>query len=141
MLLPDSQDLVAQYLLLYSMSGEPDDFEDVVDTGYRMANLRTQLTSDESPLIGRALADVEAYAAEHLAPLGIDTHPSGISRIIFDFMDMIVTGQIRSLALGLTIVVLLAAFMSRSFTAGLFTVMSWISGSWRSISMRPKPTV
>jgi len=28
---PDSQDLVAQYLLLYSMSGDPDDFEDVID--------------------------------------------------------------------------------------------------------------
>jgi hydrophobe/amphiphile efflux-3 (HAE3) family protein len=120
---PDSQDLVAQYLLLYSMSGEPDDFEDVVDTGYRMANLRTQLTSDESPLIGRALADVEAYAAEHLAPLGIDTHPSGLARLVSDFMDMIITGQIRSLALGLLIVILLAAIMSRSFTAGLFTVL------------------
>ena len=120
---PDSQQLVAQYLLLYSMSGEPDDFDDVVDSDYQMANLRAQLTSDSSPLIGSALADVEVYSAEHLAPLGIEAHASGIARIIFDFMDMIVTGQIRSLALGLTIVVLLAAFMSRSFTAGLFTVM------------------
>lgn len=120
---PDSRALVAQYLLLYSMSGDPDDFEDVIDNGYRMANVRAQLTSDSSPLIGRALHDVEAHAREHLAPLGIETHPSGITRIIFDFMEMIVTGQIRSLALGLVIVTLLAAIMSRSFTAGLFTVL------------------
>ena len=45
---PDSQDLVAQYLLLYSMSGDPDDFEDVIDDPYRMANLRAQL--DFGPL-------------------------------------------------------------------------------------------
>jgi predicted RND superfamily exporter protein len=38
-------------------------------------------------------------------------------------MELIITGQIRSLALGLLIVVLLAALMSRSFTAGLFTVL------------------
>jgi predicted RND superfamily exporter protein len=120
---PDSQDLVAQYLLLYSMSGDPDDFEDVIDTDYRMANLRAQLTSDRSPLIGRALDDVETYAAEHLAPLGIDTHSSGIARIIFDFMDILITGQIRSLALGLLIVLLLASIMSRSFVAGLFTLL------------------
>jgi predicted RND superfamily exporter protein len=120
---PESRNLVAQYLLLYSMSGEPDDFDDVVDTGYRMANLRAQLTSDRSSVIGRALRDVEAYAAEHLAPLGVETHPSGTGRIVYAFVGLIVAGQLRSLALGLVIVVLLAAFMSRSFTAGLFTVL------------------
>jgi predicted RND superfamily exporter protein len=36
---------------------------------------------------------------------------------------LIVTGQIRSLALGLLIVLLLAALMSRSLTAGLFTLL------------------
>jgi predicted RND superfamily exporter protein len=120
---PDRRDLVAQYLLLYSMSGEPDDFEDVVDFDYRKANLRVQLVSDASPAIGRAIHDIEAYAAEHLEPLGIETHVSGTARIINSFMNMIITGQIRSLALGLVIVVLLAAIMSRSFTAGLFTVL------------------
>jgi predicted RND superfamily exporter protein len=38
-------------------------------------------------------------------------------------MHMIVYGQIRSLALGLAVVVLLAALMSRSLVAGLFTVL------------------
>jgi predicted RND superfamily exporter protein len=105
------------------MSGEPDDFEDVVDSNYQLANLRVQLVSDSSPAIGRAVVDVEAYAAEHLAPLGIETHVSGTGRIMYGFMNLIITGQIRSLALGLLIVALLAALMSRSFTAGLFTVM------------------
>jgi len=121
--LPDRQDLIAQYLLLYSMSGEPDDFEDVVDSEYRMANLRLQLVSDSSPAIGRVLEDVEAYAAEHIAPLGIETHASGTGRIIHNFMHLIVYGQIRSLQLGLLIVVLLAALMSRSLMAGVFTVL------------------
>ena len=120
---PDSQDLVAQYLLLYSMSGDPDDFEDVIDGPYRMANLRAQLTSDRSPLIRRAIDDVDAYAAEHLVPLGIETHVSGTARMISEFIDLIITGQIRSLALGLLIVLLLAALMSRSLIAGLFTVL------------------
>jgi predicted RND superfamily exporter protein len=120
---PDRQDLIAQYLLLYSVSGEPDDFEDVVDFNYRMANLRIQLVSDSSPAIGRAMEDIDAYAAEHLAPLGIETHVSGTGRIIYSFMHMIINGQIGSLALGLLIIVVLTAFMSRSFTAGLFTVL------------------
>jgi len=121
--IPDRQDLVAQYLLLYSLSGEPDDFEDVVDFDYRMANVRIQLVSDSSPAIGGAIESIEAYAAEHLAPLGIDTHVSGTGRIIYGFIVMIVEGQIYSLVLGILIVILLTAIMNRSFTAGLFTVI------------------
>ena len=37
--IPDSRDLVAQYLLLYSFSGDPDDFDEVVDYDYQHANV------------------------------------------------------------------------------------------------------
>jgi hydrophobe/amphiphile efflux-3 (HAE3) family protein len=120
---PESRNLVAQYLLLYAMSGDPDDFDDVVDTPYGKANLRAQLTSDLSSVIGRVLRDIEVYAAEHLAPLGIETHASGTARIVHAFSGLIITGQLRSLALGLVVVTLLAALMCRSMTAGLFTVL------------------
>ncbi len=35
--IPTSQDLVAQYLLLYSFSGDPDDFDEVVDYDYQLS--------------------------------------------------------------------------------------------------------
>jgi predicted RND superfamily exporter protein len=120
---PDSRELVAQYLLLYSMSGDPDDFEDVVDYDYRMANVHAQLASDHSTLAGRALRDVETYAARHLAPLGISTHVSGIAQILYTLSDLIVRGQILSLVLALFVVLVLAALMSRSLAAGFFTVI------------------
>ena len=49
--IPDDQLLIAQYLLLYSMSGEPDDFDDVVDYDYRIANVRLLAVSDHSPVL------------------------------------------------------------------------------------------
>ncbi len=121
--IPDSRDLVAQYLLLYSISGDPDDFEDVIDSPYQMANLRAQLDSDQSRIVGGVVQEVEAYAARELAPLGLATHVSGSSRIVYEFIDLIIEGQVRSLVLGLTIVMLLAALLVRSAVAGLLTVM------------------
>ncbi|MHA2504419.1 MAG: ATP-binding cassette domain-containing protein, partial [Candidatus Kariarchaeaceae archaeon] len=41
--IPDSRDAVAQYLLLYSLSGDPDDFDEVVDYDYRQANVIVML--------------------------------------------------------------------------------------------------
>jgi predicted RND superfamily exporter protein len=120
---PETRNLVAQYLLLYTMSGDPDDFDDVIDTPYQKANLRAQLTSDLSSVIGVVLRDIEVYADEHLAPMGIETHASGTARIVHAFSNLIITGQLRSLALGLVVVTLLAALMCRSMIAGLFTVL------------------
>jgi predicted RND superfamily exporter protein len=120
---PDSRELVAQYLLLYSMSGDPDDFEDVIDYDYRVANVRAQLASDHSALAGFVIRDVNGYAARHLAPLGITTHVSGVAQLLFTLSDLIVTGQILSLFLALFVVIVLAALMSRSLPAGFFTVI------------------
>ena len=121
--IPKSRDLVAQYLLLYSMSGDPDDFEDVIDTPYRMANLRAQADSDRSSVLGPLVLDAERWAQENLAQLGMKTHVSGASRIVYDFVSLIIRGQVRSLAIGLVLVFLLAAALGRSFAAGAFTVL------------------
>jgi predicted RND superfamily exporter protein len=120
---PESRELVAQYLLLYSMSGDPDDFEDVVDYNYRMANVHAPLASDNSALMGRAVREVDTYAASHLAPLGIATHASGSARLSWTLSSLIVSGQIYSLVLALFVVIVLAALMSRSLAAGFFTVI------------------
>src|SRR5690349_13457371 len=37
--IPDKQETIAEYLLLYSMSGEPGDFDTYVDYDYRLANM------------------------------------------------------------------------------------------------------
>lgn len=120
---PDSADAVAQYLLLYSMSGEPDDFDDVVDYDYRMVNVRAQVNSDHSPVLARVLDDVEAYAAEHLAPLGIRTRLAGAAKTSATFMSLIITGQIRSLALAILLVGILTGLMSRAPAAGLLCII------------------
>ncbi len=120
---PDSQELVAQYLLLYSLSGEPDDFDDVVDYNYKQANIRAQIDSDHSPVVQRVIQDVDSYASEHLAPLGIKTTVSGTAQIMATFVDLIITGQVRSLLLGVFLIACLTGFMCRSIIGGLVTVL------------------
>ncbi|MCP4408682.1 MAG: MMPL family transporter [Gammaproteobacteria bacterium] len=43
--LPNDKDLIAQYFLLYSASGDPTDFQEEVDYDYRLANVRVSLDS------------------------------------------------------------------------------------------------
>lgn len=46
--IPDTRELVSQYLLLYSLSGEPGDLDAYVDYGYQAANVWVFLKTDSS---------------------------------------------------------------------------------------------
>ena len=60
--IPTSRDLIAQYLLLYSFSGDPDDFDEVVDYDYQYANVAFYLREDSSQEIVRVVRQVQDYA-------------------------------------------------------------------------------
>jgi predicted RND superfamily exporter protein len=127
--IPDDRELIAQYLLLYSISGEPDDFDDVVDYDYRYANLRAQLVSDRSPWAAAVLGSVEDWAHEHLEPLGVATRIAGAGQTSVMFVNLIVTSQVRSLAIGLVLVGVLAAILGRSPVAGIFCLVPVLVGT------------
>jgi predicted RND superfamily exporter protein len=120
--LPEDQALVTQYLFLYSLSGAPDDFEDVVDYDYRKACTHALVRADHSPLLKRVIADIDSYAAEHIAPLGITTTVTGNAKIAYVFIDLITTGQVRSLLVALVLVALLTGLLCRAPAAGAFAV-------------------
>ena len=120
---PDNRDLVAQYLLLYSMSGEPDDFDDVVDYDYAQANIRVRVDTDHSNALKDILADIEEYAREHLEPLGVQTRMAGAARTSFAFMGLIIVGQVRSLIVAIVLCGILTSLMCRARSAGLYAIV------------------
>ena len=60
--IPTSKDLVAQYLLLYSFSGEPDDFDEVVDYDYQHANVVVFLRTDRTRDVTRVVNIIRDFA-------------------------------------------------------------------------------
>ena len=59
---PSSRDLVAQYLLLYSFSGDPDDFDEIVDYDYQHANVTVYLRSDTTRDVERVVGTIRDFA-------------------------------------------------------------------------------
>jgi predicted RND superfamily exporter protein len=116
--IPESQDLVAQYLLLYEMSGDPDNLWKVVDYNYKKANLTFQLKSDNSKAINSAIAVIEKHIPE-LEKLNVELKYAGSGYKGLVFTDLILKGQISSLFLSLIIVIILLSLMFKKITAGL----------------------
>jgi len=116
--IPDSQDMVAQYLLLYEMSGDPENLDKVVDYDYEKLNVTFQLKSDNSKAINSALAIIDTYK-DDFAKMGITMKYAGSGYKGLIFTDLILEGQIMSLILSIIIVVVLMSFMFKNIKAGI----------------------
>jgi uncharacterized protein len=116
--IPDSRDMIAQYLLLYEMSGDPENLNRVVDYNYSRLNVTFQLKSDNSKAINSAIAVIDSYE-DDFAKHGIKINYAGSGYKGLTFSDLILEGQIKSIVLSLLIVIILLSLMFKSIKIGL----------------------
>jgi predicted RND superfamily exporter protein len=116
--IPDSKDMIAQYLLLYEMSGDPENLNKVVDYDYSKLNVNFQLKSDNSKAINSALAEISSFE-DDFKEHGVMINYAGSGYKGLVFTDLILEGQIKSLILSLIIVIILLAIMFKNFKLGL----------------------
>lgn len=120
--IPDSSNLIAQYFLLYSFSGAPDDFAEVVDSEYRKANIRLFLNNGIYKDYHPIERGVRELAERHFEPLGVEWFLAGNSHISYVQTTMI-TDNLRFNIIATVLAIFLAAWaMMHSFAAGMFVM-------------------
>ena len=110
---PDSSELAAQYLLLYSFSGAPDDFDAFVTSDYRQAHVRINLKTDSSADAARLVAMLKQGRDRWFPQANMEL--AGTAYTNYRFSNLIITGQIQSLLLALVLIFLLCLAMFRKF--------------------------
>ncbi len=121
-IIPDDKNLIAQYFLLYEMSGGSDRLWEVVDEDFKTANLRFQLKTDNSKTMNSMIKSVESYKPE-FEKIGVNLNFAGGGYKLLVFSDLILEGQIRSLFFSFIIVIILLALMFKSIKTGLIGVI------------------
>jgi len=66
--IPSDRDLTAQYLFLYSNSGDPGDFDAYVDYDYRHANIRAFLKEHDTAKLQHLVAEMKTYVGRTFPP-------------------------------------------------------------------------
>lgn len=120
--LPESRDLVAQYLLLYSTSGSPEDFDSFVDNGYRRATIWAFL-KDDSTTNADKIARAAAVTIAGNFPPGVKVRLGGTLPQVIALNDIIVKDKFRNMAQMAVVVFVLGALVLRSLVGGLFVVI------------------
>jgi uncharacterized protein len=120
--IPDSRELISQYLLLYSMSGEPGDFDSYVDYGYKSANVIVFLKSDSSAELQQMATELKAFAAHNFPPnvkVGIGgSVPQGTA-----ITEVLVKSKILNIVQIGAVVFLISSLVFRSIFAGFLVLL------------------
>lgn len=116
--IPENEELVAQYLLLYEMSGDPENLTKVVNYDYNKTNITFQLKGDDSKTINEALKIIRSYSDE-FAKNGITINYAGSGYKALVFSDLILEGQIKSIVMSVIMVFVILIIMFRSIKAGI----------------------
>lgn len=123
---PSSQDLVAQYLLLYSNSGEPGDFDSYVDYNYQNASINVFTKSDSSILLDRLRKKVEAVSQQSLPP-GIHVNLGGGSLGGVALNEIMIHEKVLNILQIMGAVFLVSSLVFRSLAAGALILVPLIA--------------
>ena len=122
-IVPETRALAAQYLFLYSMSGDPADFDPVVDYNYQKANIRFQVKKDDSHIVKGILERAELGIDKFLSSDMGEVKIAGTIAIMDVFIDLIISGQIWSIIISIVLIFLLTSIEFRSLAGGLFCII------------------
>lgn len=120
--LPDDADLIAQYFLLYSASGDPDDFEEEVDYDYRLANVRIRMDSGEYQHQVVVVESINQYIQTTFNAAEISGNLSGRVNVDYNWIKSLGENHAYSVIISLLLVWAMASLSLRSAVAGLFTL-------------------
>jgi len=119
--IPESHDLIAQYLFLYTLSGDPQDFDSFVDNDFRRATVWTFIKNDSTTSADQLAKRAQAVIDTSFPP-GVTVHMGGSLPQLIALNDVIVRDKFRNMAQMAVVVFLLGALILRSFVGGAFVV-------------------
>ncbi len=123
--LPETRELVAQYLLVYEMSGG-DELQDYISSDYARAALDLRCKWVESSRIDRMADQLQDYLTDQPVRTA-ELSATGIGALWVQLMDYITQSQLRGFLAAFSVITLLMCLLFRSLKTGLLSMIPNLS--------------
>ncbi len=117
--IPDSREAVAQYITLYSMSGDPGELEQLVDFNYEYGHLVIRINDATRETVRSVLGKIRKMTAEDPAFVLV----GGYGYVRSQLADQVISGTVWSLGIALLTILLLLSLIFRSAIAGFLGII------------------
>ncbi len=113
--IPSSRDAIAQMFELYNMSGNPEDFIQLMNLENTKAHILVRLSEPDNAIIRNVKSRISQLTVKFPAEITV----GGYAIIMADFAQSIIKGQVSSLILALVTVFFLISIIFRSVKGGI----------------------
>jgi hypothetical protein len=122
--IPESKDLVAQYLLLFSFSGGSGELDSFVNFDCKSGQILLQMKSQSGYLAQDVVNLVNGYRKQELTTSRVtDIFTTGLAMLAKEFNRLVVESQASSFAVSFILVIFIVSAMFRSFKLGCYSVV------------------
>jgi predicted RND superfamily exporter protein len=120
--IPETDEGVAQAILMYSISGDPADFENIVDNSYEYGQVVAMMKSINTAEVSKITGEIEDYVDQNFSD-GFSVKATGFSVFFKELANLVISSQIRSISFAVVMVFFVALLTYRSFFLGLAAVI------------------
>jgi predicted RND superfamily exporter protein len=121
--IPDSPEGVAQFLLLYSMSGDENDLARLVDADFKSAVITAYIRTDDFSMMKTMTESIQAEANKLFAGLPVKASVGGGVTNAIALNERMVEGKTINLLQISALVVVITSILLRSFAGGLLVLL------------------
>ncbi|MDH4274615.1 MAG: MMPL family transporter [Gammaproteobacteria bacterium] len=121
--IPETQQQIAEYLFLFSVSGRPEQLDQVVDYDYKTGLVSIVIKTDHTLELKHIIESVESYVAREFAGVKAKVNLSGSANNSFIWARLLIDSQLSSIAISKIGIFLVAALLFRALLAGAFVVV------------------
>ena len=125
---PETREMIGQYLFLFAMSAKPSDLDNVVDYPFRQANVWVQMKTWDAQAMRQVITAMDEYSLAH--PMPIELKPAGIAYFNLVWNNEVLWDMVKGFlaALVMVFVILIVNFRSVKWAAVsyvplLFTIL------------------
>jgi len=127
--IPEDEDLISQYFLLYAASGDPTDFDEEIDYVYQKALIRVRMDSARYQQDKVVVEAAQTYIDEVFNAPGIKATLSGRVNVDYEWLNTLLGSQYKSVGFALIMVWVLVCFSLGSVYGGSLAMIPVILGS------------
>jgi len=120
--IPESKEAVAQAILLYNLSGSPEDFEQFVDNSFENGQVIAMMKSASTSRIAEIANSVEQFCNANINS-DIKISFTGYSLFLKELVELVVESLGKALIFALGIVFLMAWLTYRSWKIGVLAII------------------
>ncbi|RMH22251.1 MAG: hypothetical protein D6698_01455 [Gammaproteobacteria bacterium] len=122
-ILPASSKEMAEYLYLLSLSGRPEQLDQVIDYDYRRTLLTIPIQTDHTRILKNVIDHVNAFVKEHFRNTSVHVNLAGSANNSYIWADLLIGSQTSAIMVSKLGIFILATILFMSLMYGFFVVL------------------